>query len=165
MIAHPKIERRNEERHAARLAAVQAIYQMELTGDDAQSVAEEFTEHRFGDDREMGTPDEGFFADIVRGVPHHQREIDRSITDCLASGWRLARVDSILRGILRAAAYELIARLDVPAKVIIDEYVEIAHAFFSGDEPRFVNAALDKLARKKRAAEFGGAPGYDELDF
>ena len=145
-----------EARHAARLAAVQAIYQMELTGADAESVASEFVEHRFG--QETDHPDEDFFGDIVRGVPHHQVEIDRSIVRCLASGWRLSRVDSILRAILRAAAFELVARKDVPAKVVLDEYVEISHAFFGGDEPAFVNAALDKLARRKRSAEFGSSP-------
>jgi transcription antitermination protein NusB len=152
-----RADRMSEARHAARLAAVQAIYQMELTGADAETVASEFVEHRFG--REVTDhPDEDFFGDIVRGVPHHQVEIDRSIVRCLASGWRLSRVDSILRAILRAAAFEVVARKDVPAKVILDEYVEISHAFFGGDEPAFVNAALDKLARRKRPSEFGLPP-------
>jgi len=144
----------SESRHAARLAAVQAIYQMELTGADAETVTSEFVEHRFGQEASEH-PDEVFFGDIVRGVPHHQVEIDRSIVRCLATGWRLSRVDSILRAILRAAAFELVARKDVPARVILDEYVEISHAFFGGDEPAFVNAALDKLARRKRSPEFG----------
>ena len=98
-------------------------------------------------------------------MPHHQVEIDRAIAKCLASDWRLERVDSILRAILRAAAFELIGRPDVPARVVIDEYVEIAHAFFSGDEPNFVNAALDKMAHRKRAREFGETPPEDELEF
>ena len=128
-------------RRAARLAAVQAIYQMELTGVDAEAVAREFIEHRFGREPEMLEPvDQEFFATIVTGVPHHQIEIDGSIARCLAADWRLERVDSILRAILRAAAFELIARHDVPAKVVIDEYLEISHVFFSGDEPGFVNA-------------------------
>ena len=150
-------DRMSESRHAARLAAVQAIYQMELTGVDAETVTSEFVEHRFGQEASEH-PDEVFFGDIVRGVPHHQIEIDRSIVRCLASGWRLSRVDSILRAILRAAAFELVARKDVPARVILDEYVEISHAFFGGDEPAFVNAALDKLARRKRSTEFGNSP-------
>jgi N utilization substance protein B len=143
-------------RHAARLAAVQALYQMELTGENAETVAEEFTAYRFGGDSELvpAEPDEAFFGAIVRGVPEQQVKIDAAITDCLADGWRLSRVDSILRAILRAGVYELIARPDVPAKVVIDEYVELAHDFFSGDETSFANAALDKLARIKRAAEF-----------
>ena len=144
-------------RRAARLAAIQALYQMELAGEDAETVAEEFSAWRFGREPEItpGEPDEIFFGDIVRGVPHRQDEVDAAISGCLASDWRLARVDSILRAILRAGAYELIARSDVPAKVVIDEYVELSHAFFSGEEPAFVNAALDRLARRARAAEFG----------
>jgi N utilization substance protein B len=152
-------------RRAARLAAIQALYQMELAGEDAETVAEEFAAWRFGREPEItpGEPDEAFFGDIVRGVPHHQDEIDAAVTDCLASDWRLSRVDSILRAILRAGAYELIARPDVPARVVIDEYVELSHAFFSGEEPAFVNAALDKLARRMRAAEFGELPPEEEF--
>lgn len=145
-------------RRAARLAAVQAIYQMELTSLDAEAVIEEFVEHRFAADQEIQAlprPDVGFFADIVRGVPHHQTEIDRAIAQCLAADWKFSRIDSILRAILRAATYELLARFDVPAKVVIDEYLDITHAFFQGEEAGFVNAALDRLAHSKRAAEFG----------
>jgi transcription antitermination protein NusB len=154
-------------RRPARLNAVQALYQMELTGEDAETVADEFIEHRLGREPEIhgGAADAEFFGAIVRGVPHHQTEIDKSIAKVLAQNWRLERVDSILRAILRAAAYELIDRKDVPAKAVIDEYVEIAHAFFEGDEPNFVNAALDKLAHRKRAAEFGETPPDDELQF
>ncbi len=155
-------------RRAARLAAIQALYQMELTGEDAGTVAEEFVAYRFGREPEqlaLGEPDQAFFSDVVRGVPRHQAEIDAAITECLASDWRLSRVDSILRAILRAGAYELIARADVPVKVVIDEYVELSHAFFSGEEPAFVNAALDKLAHRMRAAEFGEPPPNDEVRF
>ena len=156
-----------EARHAARLAAVQAIYQMELSGSDAEEVILEFVEHRFGHEQELspGKPDEEFFAAVVRGVPTHQVEIDTSIADGLAEGWKLQRIDSILRAILRAGVCELIARRDVPARVVIDQYVEISHAFFSADEPSFVNAVLDKLAHRKRAAEFGETPPDDELQF
>jgi N utilization substance protein B len=155
-------------RHAARLAAVQALYQMELTGGDAETVAREFLDHRFAKETEIapaGEPDEEFFAAIVRGVPHHQVEIDRAIAQCLSEDWKLERIDSILRAILRAGAAELIALQDVPAKVVIDEYVDVSHAFFSGPEPAFVNAALDKLARQKRAPEFGATPPSGELEF
>jgi N utilization substance protein B len=154
-------------RRAARLGAVQALYQMELSGDDAESVAQEFVDHRLGREPEIsgGEADEDFFRALVNGVPQHQVEIDSSIARCLSSDWRLERIDSILRAILRAAAYELIGRRDVPAKAAIDEYVELTHAFFNGDEPKFVNAALDKLARRKRAAEFGLTPPDDELQF
>jgi N utilization substance protein B len=145
----------NAARHAARLAAVQAIYQMELTSLDAEAVIDEFIEHRFGETGSTTAPDADFFADLVRGVPNKQKEIDRAIAQCLAADWKFSRIDSILRAILRAGGYELIARADVPAKVVIDEYLDITHAFFQGDEPGFVNAALDKLARGKRVAEFG----------
>lgn len=145
-------------RRAARLASVQAIYQMELTGLGAEVVIEEFRAHRFPPDLELtpaGRPDEDFFSDVVRGVPRRQADIDVAIAKCLADDWKFSRIDSILRAILRAAAYELIARPDVPAKAVIDEYLEITHAFFQGDEVGFVNAALDRIARDKRAVEMG----------
>ena len=155
------------ERRAARMAAVQAIYQMELTGNDAESVAQEFCEHRFAElePDDVGEPDTEFFTDLVRGVPHHQVEIDRAIAEDLSEGWKLQRIDSILRAILRAGIYELVVRKDVPAKVVIDQYLDIAHAYFGGEEPAFVNALLDRVAHKKRASEFGEAPPDDELRF
>jgi N utilization substance protein B len=155
-------------RSAARLAAVQALYQMELNGSGAEETVFEFTEHRFGREAETGTAGEvdvEFFGELVRGVPEHQEEIDAGITKVLSAEWRLSRIDSILRAILRAATFELIDRKDVPAKVVIDEYLDVSHAFFSGDEPSFVNAALDKLAHRKRAVEFGETPPDDELQF
>lgn len=155
------------ERHAARMAAVQAIYQMELTGSDAESVAREFCEHRFPElqPEHAGEPDAEFFTDLVRGVPHHQVEIDRAIADDLSESWTLQRIDSILRAILRAGVYELVARKDVPAKVVIDQYLDISHAYFGGEEPAFVNALLDRVAHRKRASEFGETPPDDELRF
>jgi transcription antitermination protein NusB len=155
-------------RRAARLAAVQALYQMELTSTDAEVVTKEFVDYRFGRETEIspaGAPDEVFFAEILRGVPEHQVEIDRSIARSLSADWKLNRIDSILRAVLRAACYELVARRDVPARVVIDQYVEISHAFFSGDEPAFVNAVLDRLAHRKRAPEFGEPPPDDEPQF
>jgi len=157
-----------EGRHASRLAAVQALYQMELAGGDAESVAEEFIQHRFLNEPEFRAgppPDEAFFLSVLNGVPKHQVEIDRAIAESLAENWKLNRIDSILRAILRAAAFELIDRPDVPGKVVIDEYVELAHAFFQKDEPAFVNAVLDRLARRKRAEEFGEVRPDDELRF
>jgi transcription antitermination protein NusB len=151
----------NNPRTSARLAAVQALYQMELAGGGAEEVAEEFVAHRFPDTE----TDAEFFKTVVEGVPPHQSEIDKAIAACLSENWTLARVDSILRAILRAAVYELVARRDVPAKVVIDEYVGIAHDFFAGDEPGFVNAALDRMARRKRAREFGLPVPDGELDF
>ena len=138
-------------RSAARLAALQALYQLEITGADPGDVTEEFIQHRFV----QGAPhDEAFFSDVVRGVVKHQVEIDRALAHSLAEGWTLARIDSILRALLRAAAYELLHRADVPAKVVIDEYVELARDFFETNEPKFVNAVLDRLAHERRAAEF-----------
>jgi N utilization substance protein B len=150
-------------RHAARLGAVQALYQMEMIGSGAEEVAQEFVEHRF--DELPAAPDEDFFRAIVNGVPPHQVEIDRAIAASLSQSWKLERVDSILRAILRCGVFELVGRRDVPAKVVIDEYVAVAGAFFGGDEPGFVNAALDAIARRKRAAEFGLPTPEGELDF
>lgn len=156
----------HEERSAARLAALQALYQLEMTGNAPDEVIQEFIEHRFGREPENAAEhDEAFFADVVHGVLRHQIEIDRSIARSLASGWTLARIDSILRALLRAGTYELVARRDIPAKVVIDEYVELARDFFEGDEPGFVNAVLDRLEHRKRAAEFGETPPDDEFQF
>lgn len=155
------------DRSAARLAALQALYQLEITGNTPDDVIEEFIEHRFSRLPDNGAPkhDEAFFSDLVHGVLKHQVEIDRSIAKALAQGWTLARIDSTLRALLRAASYELVARRDVPVKVVIDEYVELARDFFDGDEPGFVNAVLDRLAHRKRAAEFGETPPDDEHQF
>ena len=152
-----------EARHAARLGAVQALYQMEMSGNGAEEVAAEFAEHRFG--ALPAEPDGEFFHAIVNGVPQHQVEIDRAIAASLSEKWKLERVDSILRAILRCGVFELVARRDVPAKVVIDEYVAVSGAFFGGDEPGFVNAALDGIARRKRAPEFGLPIPEGELDF
>ncbi|MEM1102715.1 MAG: transcription antitermination factor NusB [Pseudomonadota bacterium] len=143
-------------RSAARLAAVQALYQMELTGVGAEAVIRQFRDHRFGVEDEDGRAmeaDEAFFADVVRGVVASQKEIDRRITEHLAANWKLTRIDSILRASLRAGGFELIARADVSAKTILNEYVDVAHAFFDGDEPAFMNAALDAIAKDVRGAE------------
>lgn len=127
---------------------------MELTGDDSESVAHQFLEHRFPLAKDL-EPDQVYFGEIVSGVPHRQAEIDRIVQRVLSTDWPLKRMDATLRAIFRAAVYELIAQQKVPAKVIIDEYVGIAHAFFQKDEPAFLNASLDRIARRKRAAEFG----------
>jgi N utilization substance protein B len=94
-----------------------------------------------------------FFTDVVSGVVREQRSIDPKINECLAQGWRLERLDSILRAILRAGTYELGHRADVPTAVVINEYLDVAHAFFQGDEPKFVNGVLDRLARQARETE------------
>ena len=134
----------------ARLAAVQALYQMEAAGAGVEAVVREFLDHRFGGDIEgsrLAEADEAFFAELVRGVVEDQTAVDRAVAKRLATGWRLERIDATLRAILRAGAYELSRRPDVPTEVAIDEYVEIAKSFFEGPEPGFVNAALDGIAR------------------
>ena len=119
-------------RSVARLAAVQALYQMEVSSIGVEHVIREFTEHRFDRDIDgvvLASADEGFFADLVRGVVAEQADVDARIVKRLAEGWRLERLDATVRAILRAGAFELIHRLDVPTEVAIDEYVEVAKSF------------------------------------
>ena len=140
-------------RTVARLAAVQALYQMEVSGIGSEAVIREFVDHRFEGDLEgeaLAPADEPYFNAIVRGAVEHQVEIDRAIVRRLAENWRLERIDATLRAILRAGAFELIVRDDAPIEVVIDEYVEIAKSFFNGPEPGFVNGALDAIARDER---------------
>ena len=141
-------------RSVARLAAVQALYQMEAAGAGVEAVIREFTEHRFDRDIDgstLASADEAFFADLVRGVVASQGEIDRAVVKRLAQNWRLERLDATVRAILRSGAYELAYRPDVPTEVAIDEYVEVAKSFFEGTEPGFVNGALDAVARDVRS--------------
>jgi len=145
--------RERRARTVARLAAVQALYQMEMSGAGAETVIREFTDHRFDRDMEgetLAEADEAFFAELVKGVVGKQAGIDGAVTRRLASGWRLERIDATLRAILRAGGWELLHRPDVPVEVVIDEYVEIAKSFFEGPEPGFVNGALDGIARDAR---------------
>jgi N utilization substance protein B len=142
-------------RSVARLAAVQALYQMETGGAGVETVIREFSDHRFGADIEgvrLAQADEAFFAELVRGVVAVQAAVDGAVTRRLARGWRLERIDATARAILRCGAFEVMRRPDVPAEVAIDEYVEIAKSFFDGPEPGFINAALDAIARDERAA-------------
>jgi N utilization substance protein B len=145
---------KSQARSVARLAAVQALYQMEAANAGVDAVVAEFTDHRFErdmDGQDMAKADEAFFAEIVRGIVGDQAPIDRAIARRLAAGWKLERIDATLRAILRAGAYELMRRPDVPTEVAIDEYVEIAKSFFEGPEPGFVNGALDAIARDERS--------------
>ncbi|GAB4238837.1 MAG: transcription antitermination factor NusB [Methyloligellaceae bacterium] len=143
---------------AARLAAVQALYQMELAGTDAHDVVQEFCQHRISDETDASCcqqADEAHFRAIVHGVVRDQRRIDPLLNERLAEGWRLPRIDSILRAILRSAAYELLSMPQTPARVVINEYVDVARAFFDdGEEPGAVNAILDRLSRELRKDEF-----------
>lgn len=144
-------------RSVARMAAVQALYQMDIAGTDLNAVIHEFETVRFsGDEKDdiLANADKQFFADILRGVVRRQRDIDPVVDEQLASGWRLVRIDSIVRAILRAGVWELQERRDVPARVVINEYIEVAHAFFSEEEPKVVNGILDRLAKRLRPAEF-----------
>ena len=146
-------------RGLARLAAVQALYQIELTSADPGAVVSEFLSHRLGreiDGDQYAEADRGFFADLVRGCTERREDVDGIVAAALPPEWPLARLESVLRAILRAGAYELLARSDVPARVAINEYVEIAHAFFSGKEPGMVNGVLDRVARTVREAELPG---------
>jgi N utilization substance protein B len=154
---HAEKRPRASSRSAARLAAVQALYQMDMTGIDLNEVIAEFEAFRLGQEIEgcqFADAEAAFFRDLVEGVVREQLKIDPMIDTQLAEGWRLTRVDSILRAILRAGAYEILKRGDVPARVIISEYVDIAHAFFAEDEPKVVNGILDKLGHKSRPSEF-----------
>jgi N utilization substance protein B len=154
MSAPPK-----QARSVARLAAVQALYQMEVSSTGVENVIREFSEHRFDrgipneseEDMTLAQADEAFFADLVRGVVQHQKVIDSAIVKRLATGWKLERLDATVRAILRAGAYELSRRGDVPTEVVIDEYVELAKSFFEGPEPGFVNGALDAVAQDVRS--------------
>lgn len=141
-------------RSVARLAAVQALYQMEVSNVGVEAVIREFTEHRFDRDVEgmtLAAADEAFFAEVVRGVVAHQRRVDAAIVKRLAENWRLERLDATVRAMLRAGVYELEQRPDIPTEVVIDEYVELAKSFFDGPEPGFVNGALDSVAQDVRA--------------
>lgn len=145
--------RQRRARTVARLAAVQALYQMELAGEGVETVITEFTNHRFDADIEgeaLAEADEAWFAEIVRGVIAGQRDIDATIKARLASNWRLERLDATLRALLRSGAWELAHKPEVPKEIVIDEYVELAKAFFDAAEAKFVNAALDGVARDVR---------------
>lgn len=159
------IPRRAVARSAARLAAIQALYQMDMTSIDSPRVIAEFEAHRLGQEIEGSQyceAEAAFFRDLVDGVVREQLRIDPLIDRHLAEGWRLHRVDSILRAILRAGAYEILDRTDVPARVVISEYVDLAHAFFEGEEPKVVNGILDKLARASRPQEFAAQGSSDD---
>ena len=140
-------------RAGARLAAVQALYQMEQTEQSVRSVIADFMEDRLGlndegDPVEEADPD--IFKAIVEGVVDRQEQIDAAIMKRLASGWKIERLDATSRAILRAGIYELVAEISLPSQIILDEYVSIAHAFFEGAEPKFINGLLDAVSRDVR---------------
>lgn len=144
---------RSRTRSAARLAAVQALYQLEMEGTKLPILLHEFHQHRLGatiEDATYVAAEEAFFDDLVKGVDARREEIDALITTHLAEGWTLARLDRPLRQILRAGSYELVARLDVPTATIISEYLDVADAFYDKREKGFANGLLDAIAKKVR---------------
>ncbi len=144
-------------RGAARLAAVQALYQMDIAGAGLNDVFAEFESHWLGSEVEGDKylpAEAAFFRDVVSGVVRDQKQLDPLIDQALARGWPLKRIDAIIRAVLRAGSYELQHRKDVPARVVVTEYVDVANAFVDKDETGMVNAVLDLIARKLRADEF-----------
>src|SRR5215208_1543164 len=144
------------ERSAARLAAVQALYQMDVSGKGVIDAFAEFEAFWIGREVEgvaFQPSDTEFFRNVLSGVVDNQRAIDVKVDAALASGWPLTRIEAVLRAILRAGAYELMFRRDVPARVIITEYLDVAHGFYNEDEPGLVNAVLDAIAREAREGE------------
>lgn len=145
---------RSRSRSAARLAAVQALYQKEMEDTPLATLLHEFHQHRLGATIEDATyvpAEESFFDDIVSGVDARAAEIDALVTSKLSSGWSLDRLDRPMRQILRAGSYELLARSDVPTGTVISEYVDVAHAFYDRREAGFVNGLLDAVARAVRS--------------
>ena len=149
---------RSQARSTARLAAVQALYQIQMEGTALNKLLDEFHQHRLG--REIDDEDHGeatyaeaeveFFDDLVRGVDARRDEIDALLLARLADGWTLTRLDKTMLQVLRAGAYELIARADVPIAAAISEYVDVAKAFFDDREAKFVNGILDAVAKEAR---------------
>ena len=146
---------RSISRSAARLAAVQALYQQEMEGTPTARLIHEFHDHRLGATIEGDTyveAEQSFFDDIVSGAAARREEIDALIADRLAEGWSLERLDKPMKAILRAGAYELIGRPDVPVACVISEYVDVADAFYDKREKGFVNGLLDAIAKSARPA-------------
>jgi N utilization substance protein B len=156
----PKDERKANRRGAARLAAVQALYQMDIAGTPINEILAEFESHWLGREVEGSQylpAEAAFFRQIVEGVVEAQRRLDPMIDRTLAGGWPLKRIEAVLRAVLRAGAWELEGKRDVPARVVVSEYVDVANAFLDGEETGMVNAVLDGLARALRSAEFDRA--------
>ncbi|SEH87202.1 NusB antitermination factor [Methylobacterium sp. 275MFSha3.1] len=154
-------------RSGARLAVVQALYEMDVSGKGVLDALAEFETFWIGQEVDgIAHPpaETAFFRDLLRGTVEEQRAIDPKLDQALAQGWPLRRIEIVLRAILRAGAYELMFRRDVPAAAAISEYVDVAHSFYTADEPGLVNAVLDRVAREVRPGEVGapkasGKPG------
>jgi N utilization substance protein B len=148
--------RKANRRGAARLAAVQALYQMDIAGAGLNEIFAEFESHWIGrevEGAEYLPAEAAFFRDVVSGVLREQRRLDPLIDAALAQGWPLKRIEALIRAVLRAGAYELEHRKDIPARVVVSEYADVAGAFVDRDETGMVNAVLDQLARQLRGDE------------
>jgi len=146
-------------RQAARLAAVQALYQWQEGEHGPAEIVDQFLNVRTSEAGEGGMrrdADKPLFKDVVEGTVAHKDELEEIVSAALAQGWTWARIDRLVRAILLAGAYELVHRKDVPPRVAINEYVEIAHAFYDQGEPSFVNSVLDRVGRQTRSAELSG---------
>lgn len=154
-----------QRRTAARLAAVQSLYQMAITGITAPRVIAEFKELRLagGDENEsFGPADAAFYEKLTAGVTSDLETVDRLVSEALSEDWAIDRLETIVRNILECGAYELLAHGDVPAAVVISQYVDVAHGFFAEKEPGFINGVLDRIARTIREEEKGAAPSGSE---
>jgi N utilization substance protein B len=157
--ASDKEVRKANKRGAARLAAVQALYQMDLASAGLNEILSQFESHWIGREVEGAQylpAEAAFFRDIVTGVVREQRALDPLIDAALAARWPLKRIETILRAVLRAGAFEIGHRRDVPARVVVSEYADVAAAFVEREETGMVNAVLDQLARELRADEIRG---------
>jgi len=157
----PVTSTRSISRSAARLAAVQALYQQEMEGTPTPRLIHEFHQHRLGATIEGDTyadAEISFFDDLVSGALARRDEIDALIAERLAEGWNLERLDKPMKAILRVGAYELIARPDVPVASVISEYVDVADAFYDKREKGFVNGLLDAIAKEARGGDGGPRP-------
>jgi N utilization substance protein B len=153
------IPRPANQRSAARLAAVQALYQMDVGRQTLEDTLAQFEVHHLGreiEGEQYLPADADFFGQIVRGVAKAQLDIDPAVDAALAEEWPVTRIDATLRAILRAACFELLRRRDIPAAVVISEYVDIARAFYDDDAPRLVNGVLDAIARGANGDNMGG---------
>lgn len=160
-----RVARGTSAKSAARLGAVQALYQMDVGGTSLTDVVTEFEDWRLGRETDgvlYRDADPALFEKLVRGVVERQRDLDPKIHVALVAGWPLSRLDVTLRSILRSAAWELLSSPEVPGRVVISEYVDVAKAFFDGDEPKIVNGVLDNLARQLRPEEFPLPEGNDQ---
>jgi transcription antitermination protein NusB len=156
MSDQPKPAAPPSRRQAARLAAVQALYQWQEGEHAPAEIIEQFLNVRTGEAGEGGMrrdADRPLFKDVVEGTVAHKDELEQTVSAALAEDWTWKRVDRLVRAILLAGAYELLHRRDVPPRVAINEYVEIAHAFYDQGEPSFINSVLDRVARQTRSAE------------